>query len=156
MKRAELLCVLCLVPVFALCAAAPAWALTSTGDGGWVTQSPPPGGNILRAVDFVDANHGWAVGYGNAPLQSDGYYLSEGVILATSDGGAHWNTQWESTDNLLYGVSFVDASHGWAVGWSGIVLATTDGGAHWNAQSSGVGSLASVSFTDASHGWAVG
>ncbi len=42
-----------------------------------------------------------------------------------------------SSDRNLSGVTFVDASHGWAVGASGAILATTDGGATWNAQGSG-------------------
>ena len=55
------------------------------------------------------------------------------------------------------GISFPDASHGWAVGDAGTILATSDGGATWVAQDSGVtGGFASVSFPDASHGWAVG
>jgi photosystem II stability/assembly factor-like uncharacterized protein len=149
MKRAVLLCVLCLVPVLALCAVAPAWAFMSTGDGGWFWQNPLPQGNILRAVDFVDATHGWAVG-------------DSGTIVATSDGGATWSVQSSGTTNDLHGVGFVDASHGWAVGsgsypYSNVILATSDGGAHWNTQRSGTGMwLTGVDFVDGSHGWVVG
>ncbi len=53
-------------------------------------------------------------------------------------------------------MSFVDSSHGWAVGGS-TILATSDGGATWSAQTSGTtNTLFGVSFVDPSHGWAVG
>ena len=47
--------------------------------------------------------HGWAVG-------------SSGTIVATSDGGAHWQVQTSGTDADLSAVAFPDATHGWAVG----------------------------------------
>jgi photosystem II stability/assembly factor-like uncharacterized protein len=135
-------------------------------------------------VEFVDASHGWAVGWDgilatsnggatwSAQLTGDwglnavsfadashgwavGFY---GAILATSNGGATWGVQTSSGESL-YGVSFADASHGWAVG-SGGILATTDGGANWVAQTADTGNRSvtfnDVQFTDASHGWAVG
>jgi photosystem II stability/assembly factor-like uncharacterized protein len=55
------------------------------------------------------------------------------------------------------GVSFTDAEHGWAVGYTGAIVATSDGGAHWAPQTSGTTQiLDSVHFADAGHGWAVG
>ncbi len=54
-------------------------------------------------------------------------------------------------------MSFVDATHGWAVGNLGTILATADGGTSWSAQASGTSNdLFGVSFVDATHGWAVG
>jgi len=53
-----------------------------------------------------------------------------GIILATTDGGATWNTQM-SSGGWLHGVAFANTVDGWAVGDSGTILATTDGGAHW-------------------------
>ena len=149
MKRAVLLCVLCLASVFALCAAAPAWAFISTGDGGWFWQNPLPQGNALNGVAFPDSTHGWVVGYG--------------TILATSDGGATWTAQDPGTTAHLEGVFFPDATHGWAVGDEGTILATADGGATWTPQYSGTDlpsgitfTLSGVCFPDASHGWVVG
>jgi hypothetical protein len=125
MKRALLLCLLCLVPALALCSVAPAWAFISTGDGGWVWQNPLPQGNDLYSVAFSDASHGWAVGDG-------------GTILATTNGGATWTKQSSGTTNELNGVAFSDASHGWVVGSFetyypsphdyGTILATSTGG----------------------------
>ena len=69
-----------------------------------------------------------------------------------------WVPQQSGTGTDLNGVSFADASHGWAVGYAGTILHTSDGGGTWTPQSSGAGArtLDSVSFADASHGLAVG
>ena len=56
------------------------------------------------------------------------YGAYEGAILATSDGGIHWQTQKSGTDEALLGVAFPDATHGWVVGWWGTILATSTGG----------------------------
>ena len=54
-------------------------------------------------------------------------------------------------------VSFVDASHGWAVGGRGTILHTRDGGDTWEEQASGTDFvLEDVVFLDRRHGWAVG
>ena len=122
MKRALLLSLACLVPVLALCSAAPAWAFLSTGDGAWVRQNPLPQGNQLNGVAFADPTHGWAAG--------------GDTILATSDGGATWKKQSLGVQAWLAAVAFPDAAHGWAVGGEGTILATSDGGAHWKKQRS--------------------
>jgi len=77
---------------------------------------------------------GWVVGG-----CSDGY----GLILHTSDGGAHWLRQGSSGEIPevgLNGVSAVDREYAWAVGGSadgyGVILRTMDGGAHWQRQGS--------------------
>lgn len=57
----------------------------------------------------------------------------------------------------LYGMDFVDASTGWAVGIGGAILKTADGGTTWTAQTSGTTAfLYGVDFVDADVGWAVG
>lgn len=57
----------------------------------------------------------------------------------------------------LFGVDFVDPSHGWAVGKYGEIRATSNGGRTWVSQPSGTGEeLESVCFVDLNHGWAVG
>ena len=61
--------------------------------------------------------------------------------------------------NGLSGVSFVDASHGWAVGIHNTLLVTSDGGVSWNPENPGIahdGNLSAVQFLDARHGWIVG
>jgi uncharacterized repeat protein (TIGR01451 family) len=68
-----------------------------------------------------------------------------------------WNGQFSGTTNPLYAVSFVDQTHGWAVGYNGTILTTSDGGSNWATQTSGTTNLLDgVSFVDQSHGWAVG
>lgn len=142
---------------------------------GWTAQ-PSGVSDDLDAVSFADTLHGHAVGH-------------NGVILATSDGGRTWTRQLAcaasapctpgSGDHItatFFAVSFVDASHGWAVGTGGTIEVTVDGGATWVrelacAQTEAATvrqyctpasadlvtkDLHSVSFVDATHGWAAG
>lgn len=67
-----------------------------------------------------------------------------------------WHLQ-QPGSNHLFGVDFVDPSHGWAVGKSGEIIATSDGGRTWASQTSGTTEdLEGVSFVDRQHGWIVG
>lgn len=64
-----------------------------------------------------------------------------------------------ATSDDLTGLSFPDATHGWAVG--GIdgptIRATSNGSRSWHAQHApGTNGLSAVSFADDRHGWAVG
>ncbi len=79
-RRAELLCVVCVVAALALLATTPVCAQVSTRDGGWAWQNPLPQGNGLNAVVCANATHAWAVG-------------DCGTILATANGGSHWSVQ---------------------------------------------------------------
>lgn len=75
-----------------------------------------------------------------------------------------WREQQNEVQKDLRGVTFVDESHGWAVGIvgsvpeiTGYILATTDGGQHWAVQSLEIDeALGDVVFVDANTGWAVG
>ncbi|MGH9277751.1 MAG: YCF48-related protein, partial [Acidimicrobiales bacterium] len=83
-----------------------------------------------------------------------------------------------SSREMLFGVAFTDASHGYAVGAYGRMLVTTDGGATWREQPSGVDArvpgsesggqaclapdglpctnvIFDVTFADPQHGWMV-
>lgn len=109
---------------------------------GWTKQYYQTYG--LTDIQFVDAQHGWAVG-GN------------GSIVATANGGAAWKAQASGTTEMLQAVDFVDAQYGWAVGSEGTILATTNGGVTWTKQSSGYNEvLWGVSFANRSQGWACG
>ena len=132
-----------------------------TSDGGvtWARESSGTADH-LSSVCFPDNSHGWAVGW-HYPSDESTDTTVVGTILATSDGGAHWSTQYAGNNTMLSAVSFPDASHGWVVGTDpaggGHILATSDGGAAWKVQSLGTTeSLSDVSFPDASHGCAVG
>ncbi|EIK93444.1 BNR/Asp-box repeat domain-containing protein [Pseudomonas sp. M47T1] len=84
------------------------------------TQAKVPTRQLLTAVYFVDAKHGWAVGH-------------DAQILASDDGGATWTKQFEDLKRQapLLDLWFKDASTGFAVGAYGALLTTSDGGQHW-------------------------
>ncbi len=75
----------------------------------------------LGAVNFVDAQHGWAGG---------------ATMLVTADGGRSWRRQ-ISPAAMVSALDFVDAHHGWALGLTAasrpVVARTTDGGQTWHA-----------------------
>ena len=119
------------------------------------------GWNFLTAatIDFVDDLHGWAA-------------LSDGAIVATTTGGAHWAVQAEGSsefrdNNWSYvSLSMADATHGVAVGsWVGFIGVTyprivyTHDGHEWKAADfpkPDNSSLESVCMVDSEYGWAVG
>lgn len=120
----------------------PAGAGPTTSPAGVGCQSQPaqalqPG--LLTGIQFASANQGWAVG--------------QDVILATADGGAHWQVQLSGGLNLT-AVDFVNAQDGWAVGNTSL-LATTDGGAHWTSLPEPCPVLRAVHFISPSTGFAV-
>jgi len=120
------------------------WAApVASGAGAW--HPPVTVGHSLLAVDFPSISCGWAVG-------------QNGTILATSDGGGSWSTQFAPTGDDLRGVSFVDDKNGWAVGGD-CILHTDNGGKSWTKTIwLGAGSvrLKAVSFYDANDGMVVG
>ena len=123
---------------------------------GAAVRPPPPAAALvgvrypttmrpLRAVDFVDATVGWAVG-------------ANEVIIRSVTAGALWTRQLSvtSTYPVFTSVCFVDKLDGWAVG-TGPIVHTADGGRVWRSQAKPtVQPLLAVKFVDADHGWAVG
>jgi photosystem II stability/assembly factor-like uncharacterized protein len=113
----------------------------------------------LRAVCFVDADVGWAVG-------------GKGTLLATTDGGRTWATRRAPTDDTLRDIYFLNEQTGWIVCDRSIyllrtkeeprsyLLRTTDGGASWSrvdVTGADVDVLVTrVAFADRSRGWAFG
>ena len=138
MRTPRRLIVLVLICVAALALAPAARASGWTAQVSGTTQT-------LFSVDFVDSQHGWAVG-------------DSGTILSTSNAGATWTvTTWPSPDSGLSGVDFVDGQHGWISGLGGLLAVTSDGGVTWTSQTSGVlTDLARIRFADLHHGWVVG
>ncbi|MEI6088973.1 MAG: YCF48-related protein [bacterium] len=70
-----------------------------------------------------------------------------------------WTVQNSGTTNDLYGVYFVDAYNGCAVGEHEIILTTSDGGSNWQIRNQNYGtnnSLQSVHFINNNTGFAVG
>jgi photosystem II stability/assembly factor-like uncharacterized protein len=84
----------------------------------------------------------------------------QGVVLLSDDGGATYRqARSVPVSSTLTSVSFVDASHGWAVGHWGAILATSDGGESWTIQRMAAAEdrpLFAVHFVDGAHGVAVG
>jgi photosystem II stability/assembly factor-like uncharacterized protein len=119
--------------------------LLRSGDGGvtWSTLRYAAD-DYLTSVRFLDAQHGWALGYSPAEL-----------FLRTTDGGATWNA-WSTGGLRSLSVDFADANNGWAVG--GTILRSTDGGATWVPQTSPVTGtyLSSLTAVDAQTAWAAG
>ena len=139
----------------------------------------------LFAVDALDQNHAWIVGF-NATIvhtpdggttweaQTSGVTVSlcdvsfvspktgwiagrEGTILTTSDGGENWIKQSSGTTHHLFGLTFVDESFGWAVGDFGTIIHTRDGGKTWMSQGSGEDRIYNdVCFIDRQLGWVAG
>lgn len=85
----------------------------------WI-QAKVPTRQLLTAVYFADATHGWAVGH-------------DAQILATTDGGTIWTLQYEDPEreSPLVDVWFENLDHGIAVGAYGTLLETGDGGQSW-------------------------
>jgi photosystem II stability/assembly factor-like uncharacterized protein len=134
--------------------------ILATIDGGqhWQRQQLPYGaeGN-LKSVFFINEKTGWAVGYGQiSPVVAS----LDGVILATTDGGQHWQRQEiDFYINLrLTSVYFVNEKTGWAVGGE-VIIGTTDGGQHWQLLDNGDVADAefnSIYFVNEKIGWVVG
>lgn len=106
------------------------WRSTDGGDT-WLRVSINSPGFILKAIDFVDSQHGWAVG-------------GKGTIMATSDGGKTWKQMRRPTWAALEEVSFVNLKFGYVAGSIGTydrktdtttagvgILRTSDGGQTW-------------------------
>jgi photosystem II stability/assembly factor-like uncharacterized protein len=135
--------------------------IVKTTDGGLTWQPRQVDvTEIFRAVSFVDADTGWAVG-------------TNGAILHTSDGGDTWVRQSIATNDELRDLFFLDADNGWVVGietthiddftgwadnWQGSVWHTSDGGQTWSEQSvpANASILNGITFVDESNGWVVG
>lgn len=161
-------------------------AVMVTTDGGatWSSRDTAATGH-LRNIDFMDINHGVAVGDdGLLVTTGDGgktwqvrktgvkhHLLAvqfvgqsgwaggfDGTILHSADGGATWEPQASATKEALEGMFFLDANRGWAVGWAGTILRTTDGGKTWVPSKTDAASwsLTAVYFRDAQNGWIAG
>ncbi|VVN33132.1 Ycf48-like protein [Pseudomonas fluorescens] len=132
--------------------------LLSDDNGTNWRQAEVPVSVSLTAVQFVDANNGWAVGHA-------------GVVLVTHDGGEHWALQLDGRraaqlelqaareqqpaasdkdaaaarvqtaermvsdgpDKPFLALTFVDDRHGLIVGAYGLAFATDDGGRSWQS-----------------------
>lgn len=154
-RRAPLLALLLLIAhgsnLTAHCSTltANSWQKQQTGTFAW-----------LHSVFFVDESRGWAVG-------------GKGALLATRDGGEHWEQRRRPVEDALHEIVFTDESTGWIVCERSIfapmakeesvsyLLKTSDGGENWTRVDVTRGEdvdikLAGLRFADAEHGWVYG
>jgi photosystem II stability/assembly factor-like uncharacterized protein len=119
--------------------------ICKTIDGGqsWSGETLPAGVQNVTALQFLDANDGWAVAQGP----------TTDVVLQTTNGGSTWTTV-SSLPAAAYPtcVHFLNASQGW-VGGDG-VWATSNGAQSW-AKVAG-GDSNAIAASDAGHVWAFG
>lgn len=96
------------------------------------------------AISCTNTHDCWAAGRtGKGPG-------ARGVIVATTDGGAHWHQQPAPSESRTFtGISCTSAADCTATGWNGsvgVVVKTTDGGHRWHlvaalAGTSGLGEI---------------
>lgn len=114
-----------------------------TVDGGrhWVSQTAPGGGTILRDIQFLSADTGWASAYSS--------------VYRTVDGGKTWSAAEKGQGGDYF--CFTDSRHGWAVGSFGMMRRTVDGGKNWTEMTGGGSTqFSDIHFGDERHGIAVG
>lgn len=107
----------------------------------------------LADVEFVDADHGWAVG-------------ARGVVWTTTNGGQTWTLGQTPLEAQLESVAFIDPLRGWAAGREtvphldldlGVLLSTRDGGRTWVRDPGALlPPLRAVRFFDPQHGLLAG
>lgn len=138
------------------------WAVGSNPSGGvvidthdgWATWNAPFAalGQNLFGLTFASPEEGFAVGMSGS---------HQPLIFGSRDGGHTWVRQRVPGGSYgLYGVSFPDARHGFAVGFGpggGVVLRTSDSGRTWSLADSIAGvELLGIDFPSSRTGWIVG
>ena len=97
------------------------YVVLSDDNGKTWRRAKSPAAPLLTAVEFLDAQYGWAVGH-------------DSVILASADGGETWVQQFSAPaeQRPLLDVLFIDRNRGFAIGAYGAFYETEDGGKSWN------------------------
>jgi photosystem II stability/assembly factor-like uncharacterized protein len=106
-------------------------------------SAPPVAASVVpptAPIQFLDENVGWLV--------------TNGDILATTDGGTTWTTQYSGPLEAT-GVQFIEESDGWAVTTEGHLLRTDDAGVSWQDISTKSPSLRSAQFVTRDTGWGI-
>ncbi|MBK8912259.1 MAG: hypothetical protein IPM61_13125 [Chlorobi bacterium] len=107
-----------------------------TYDGGktWDAHSSPELKQITTgAIDFPDAQYGFAAGYERTGKADNALDLH----TKTTDGGKTWTPLqklWRDPALGLFDISFLDRRNGIATGGQGKIVRTTDGGETWVQQ----------------------
>ncbi len=85
-----------------------------------------PGEHLLRNIEFVDQNTGWAFQY----------HPSAARIYKTTNGGYNWEVVMDTTHLLFIDIDFTDDGYGWICGHTSssnepFILRTIDYGNTW-------------------------
>jgi photosystem II stability/assembly factor-like uncharacterized protein len=96
--------------------------IKKTTDGGVTWTDIPCPITTFWAMDFIDNNRGWIIGWAN-----------NGSVYKTMDGGNTWSKQVDLPDSTIVSVKFIDANQGWAKSRTK-VYATANGDANWFLQ----------------------
>jgi|WetSurMetagenome_2_1015567.scaffolds.fasta_scaffold18966_3 photosystem II stability/assembly factor-like uncharacterized protein len=114
--------------------------LSITISAQWEWRNPDPQANNILDSYFIDAMHGWAVGYG-------------GACIRTTDGGESWQNLQMPIHTNFESVQFLDSNKGFIGDWGGNLLETTDGGNNWNVQLIDTYANIFIFFIDQNYGW---
>ncbi len=100
--------------------AAGADSVLKTTDGGLTWRTLPfSAGNDIRAIRFLDEEHGWITG-------------DSMMLYKTDDGGGHWHRHDPGVLSYFKDIYFLNSSTGFLVGTQGAMLKTEDGGMSWS------------------------
>jgi hypothetical protein len=103
--------------------------ILATTDGGAHWHALPEPCPPIRTVHFVSPRDGFAVAGGNLSYRGvTDPPLRRGVLLRTTNGGAHWHRLPTPPD--VQSACFNDARHGWLIA-GGAIYGTADGGRTW-------------------------
>ncbi len=166
------LAIVCMVAFALAGGAAEARAAVAEGAGGWQRSaiSVTGGTPVLKAIDMVDANVGWAAG----DLSQGGTANPDGLACVTIDGGVTWRQSLSAPGNTgILGVAAIGALDAWLVGfdyghawvrdWGLAMYRTRDGGASWQWVSATLAEdpgcqlqFVGIDFVGSQLGWAIG
>ena len=95
----------------------------------WVQQYYAGDNIALDAIQFVNANTGFAIG------EENNFNAHVAVFLKTTNGGVNWDRINMNIifDQWLYAISFINENTGWVCGKSSLIRKTTDGGITWES-----------------------
>ena len=100
---------------------------------------------VMRSMEFINDSLAFAVG---------GDDFGNGIILKTTDDGAHWQKV-ITEDHELRNLHFIDLATGFACGY-GILLKTKDAGVNWEITSLSDEFFTGIYFTDIETGYICG
>ena len=117
-------------------AGATGWAV---GEEGLILRTDN-GGADWQSVDILPAEVNAAVDWQTISVQGTHVWIAGSpgtVVLHSPDAGESWQGFATGCNTPLKRITFVDETHGWAVGDFGTILHTSDGGQTWIEQRGG-------------------